>query len=114
MSSSDGRGDHATPRNTYELAKLIVDFEFFAPESKNMNRQKLIEKYEAQIDNYIETRVADTIIGMLVGRIHKDETTDYTGFNISKEAVGKHAGKVMRDIQRGALHSVHVMGKFIV
>lgn len=106
--------DPATPKNTYELAKWIVDFEFFAPESKNMNREKLVDKYEAMINDYIERRVADSIVGMLVSRIHKDETTDYTGFTITKEAVGKHAGLVMRDIQRGALHAIKLKGKFLI
>ncbi len=53
------------------------------------------------IDEQLE--LASKIIGMLVARCRQDETTDHTGFTITKNRLDEHAGKVMEDIKRGVL-----------
>lgn len=55
---------------------------------------------------------ADTVVGMLVSRCWKDETTDPTGYTITKRKMGEHAGKVIRDIERGALQPTKLKVKF--
>lgn len=53
-----------------------------------------------------QAELADSVIGMLISRCWKDETTDPTGYTITKRRMGEHAGKVLRDIKRGALQGV--------
>ena len=53
-----------------------------------------------------QAEFADSVIGMLISRVHRDYSDDTTGFTIQKTTVGKHAGKVMEDIRRGALQPI--------
>ena len=59
-----------------------------------------------------QLKLADSVIGMLIGRVHKDETTDFSGFTITKRRLGEHAGEVIRDIKRGALQPTNIKVKF--
>lgn len=71
----------------------------------------LSKKYlEMPVNEQLE--IADAIIGMLVTRCWKDETTDPTGFTITKRKMGEHAGTVIRDIKRGALQPSKVKVEF--
>ena len=60
-----------------------------------------------------QLKLADSIIGMLISRVHRDETTDPTGFTITKHKLGEHAGKVIEDIEHGALQPTKFRGKFL-
>lgn len=59
-----------------------------------------------------QLKIAEQAIGMLVSRCQRDETTDFTGFNISKRKLGEHAGKVLEEIKRGALQPPKIKVKF--
>lgn len=50
-----------------------------------------------------QLKIAEKVISMLMRRAWRDETTDHTGFNISKRKLAEHASKVMKDIEGGAL-----------
>jgi len=68
----------------------------------------MITNKDEQVD------MARRITSMLLHRIHKDETTDFTGYNISKARVAEHAQKVVEDIERGALQPMKLPGlKFV-
>lgn len=70
-----------------------------------------MKKYqELSIEEQLE--FADTVLGMLVSRCHKDETTDHTGYTITKVKIGEHAGKVKQIIERGGLMPPKVKVKF--
>jgi hypothetical protein len=60
----------------------------------------------------VQTQLAGKIIGMFISRVHKDETTDFTGYTITKKRLGEHAEKVIRDIEGGALQRMKNMGRF--
>lgn len=69
------------------------------------------KKYqELSIEEQLE--FADTVLGMLVGRCWKDETTDPTGYTITKRKMGEHAGKVKEIIKRGGLMPSKVKVRF--
>lgn len=66
-----------------------------------------------QLTKEEQAEIADKVIGMLISRVHKDETTDPTGYTITKRKLGEHAAKVIRDIESGALQPVKNMKKFV-
>ena len=56
--------------------------------------------------------LAQTVLSMLISRCHKDETTDYSGFNISKTRMQEHAVKVLEQVKRGSLQPTKTRVKF--
>lgn len=61
-----------------------------------------------------QSELAEKVLGMLMRRVMRDETTDHTGFTISKRKLGEHIGKVIADIERGALQPVKYAKKFTI
>lgn len=58
-----------------------------------------------------QSLIAEQILPMLIVEIHKDETTDPTGYTISKERVGYLAQKVTDKVRRGALQPSKIIGR---
>lgn len=78
--------------------------------SNPMNRTTNTTKY-TELSKETQAQIADRVIGMLMNRVWKDETTDFSGFTISKRRLGEHAAKVQKDIERGALQPTTIVGK---
>lgn len=58
-----------------------------------------------------QSLIAEQILPMLIVEIHKDETTDPTGYTISKRRVGELAQKVTDKVRRGALQPSKIIGR---
>jgi len=55
--------------------------------------------------------IAEQVLNTLNSAIHKDFSTDFTGYNISKARVGELSAKVMEQIKRGLMQPAKVVGR---
>lgn len=58
--------------------------------------------------------IAEQVLAMLNSSVHKDETTDPTGFNIDKGRVAEISASILGKIKRGALQPSKIVGGFNV
>ena len=72
-----------------------------------------IHKQVADLSVELQLEIANKVLGMLMIRIHRDETTDFTGFTITKKRVAEHMGKVVDDIKSGALQPIKYAKKLL-
>ena len=55
--------------------------------------------------------IAEQVLNTLNSAIHKDFSTDHSGYNISKARVGQLSAKVMEQIKRGRMQPAKVVGR---
>ena len=72
------------------------------PQANTLDELTVEQQYE----------LAQKVLNMLVSRCHKDETTDWSGFNISKTRMQEHAVKVLEQVKRGVLQPTKTKVRF--
>jgi len=72
------------------------------PQAKTLGELTIKQQYD----------LAQSVLSMLISSCHKDETTDYSGFNISKTRMQEHAVKVLEQVKRGSLQPTKTRVKF--